>query len=99
MSAWGCIPRYMLGHSIGEFVAACHAGVFSVEDGLHMIAKRGELMQQLPPGAMMSVRSGGEPLATRLSGSVAVAAYNSPQLSVVAGPIDEVEALRVQLEA
>jgi acyl transferase domain-containing protein len=89
---WGIEPSACLGHSIGEYVAACLAGVFSIDDALRVVAARGRLMQQLPPGAMAAVALGGDELARRLSGSLEIAALNAPTLSVIAGSFDEVEA-------
>ncbi|MEM9411979.1 MAG: beta-ketoacyl synthase N-terminal-like domain-containing protein, partial [Planctomycetota bacterium] len=95
----GVKPTAMIGHSIGEFAAACCAGVFSLEDGLRFIAKRGELMQSLPGGSMMSVRLPGAAVEPMIHGQLAIAAYNGPKLSVVAGPDEEVLELQSQLES
>jgi amino acid adenylation domain-containing protein len=83
---WGVRPRAMIGHSVGEFVAACLAGVFSLEDGLAMIATRGRMMQDLAPGAMLSVRLGEKDVTPLLNGALCLAALNGPELTVVAGP-------------
>ena len=96
---WGVTPDRLMGHSIGEFAAACIAGVFSLEDGLKMIAKRGQLMQALPGGSMASVRKSGPEVEKLLTGDLAVAAYNGPELCVVAGPDDQVAAFVAKLEA
>src|SRR5439155_26284479 len=70
----------------GEFVAACLAGVFSLEDALEISAARSQMMQQLPAGCMLSVRLGAEALRPLLNGKLSLAAANSPRLSVVSGP-------------
>jgi acyl transferase domain-containing protein len=65
--SWGVHPQAMIGHSIGEYVAACLAGVFSLEDALALVATRGRLMQQMPSGAMLSVHLSAEEVQPLLS--------------------------------
>ncbi len=96
--AWGIEPGAMIGHSVGEFVAACIAGVFSLEDGLSLVAARGQLMQTLPEGAMLSVRMPEREISGLLNGSLSLAAVNSRELSVVAGPLQAVASLEAKLE-
>ncbi|HXW57678.1 MAG TPA: amino acid adenylation domain-containing protein [Candidatus Cybelea sp.] len=96
--SWDIRPQAMLGHSIGEFVAACLAGVFSLEDALHLVAARGQMMQALPAGGMLSVRLGEEELRSRLNGHLSLAAVNSPSLCVVAGSVEALEDFQQQLE-
>ena len=97
--AWGVKPAALMGHSIGEFAAACTAGVFSLEDGLKMIVERGRAMQALPGGSMMSVRLPGSEVVPMLWGDMAIGSYNGPSLCVVAGPDDQVAELQAKLEA
>ena len=97
--SWGVRPAAMIGHSIGEFVAACLSGVFSLEDGLKLVATRARMMGALPSGSMLSVRLAPEVLATRLSADLAIAAVNGALLCVVAGPTEQVDNLQRQLEA
>lgn len=89
--AWGVQPQAMLGHSVGEYVAACLAGVFALEDALALVAARGRLIQQLPDGAMLSVPLAAEELQPLLTGSLALAAVNAPSLCVISGAVDDVE--------
>jgi amino acid adenylation domain-containing protein len=93
------VPAAMIGHSVGEFVAAVIAGVMSLADGARLIARRGRLMQAMPPGAMLSVRLGADALRSRLPDSLQLAAENSPNASVVSGGAAQVDAFRLQLEA
>jgi amino acid adenylation domain-containing protein len=82
----GIEPEIMVGHSIGEFVAACMAGVFSLEDAVHLVMVRGRLMQSAPKGSMLSVRCPVEDIAGEISAPMGIAAVNAPALCVVAGP-------------
>ena len=87
--SWGIEPDVMMGHSVGEYAAACLAGVFSLEEGLELIAARGRLMQSLPAGgAMVSVRADEATASAYLEpyrSEVAIAAVNGPQSTVIAG--------------
>jgi acyl transferase domain-containing protein/thioesterase domain-containing protein/NAD(P)-dependent dehydrogenase (short-subunit alcohol dehydrogenase family) len=85
----GIQPQAMVGHSIGEYVAACLAGVFSLADALELTAVRGRLMQQMPAGAMVAVPLGAQELS--VSEPLSVAAVNAPQQCVVSGPRDAIE--------
>ncbi|MDZ8137489.1 MAG: aminotransferase class III-fold pyridoxal phosphate-dependent enzyme [Nostoc sp. DedQUE04] len=97
--SWGVKPQAMIGHSIGEFVAACIAGVFTLEDALMLVATRGRLMWELPPGAMLSVRLPAKEVEPRLSAELAIAAINGPSLCVVSGPTEAIASLQKQLES
>ncbi|HEX7111640.1 MAG TPA: acyltransferase domain-containing protein, partial [Mizugakiibacter sp.] len=92
-------PAAMLGHSVGEFVAATLAGVFELHDALRLVARRGALMQAQPSGAMLSVRMAADALLARLPPSLSLAAENAPTACVVAGTHADVEAFRQSLEA
>ncbi|HEU4712837.1 MAG TPA: beta-ketoacyl synthase N-terminal-like domain-containing protein [Pyrinomonadaceae bacterium] len=92
---WGVQPKALIGHSLGEYVAATIAGVFSLEDALKLVAIRGRLMQDLPPGAMLVVPVSEEEARPFLSDEVSLAAINGPSLCVLSGSpraIDEIEA-------
>lgn len=94
---WGIQPQAMIGHSIGEYVAACLADVFSLEDALALVARRGQLMQKLPGGAMLSVSLSEAAIRPLLSGELSLAANNGPSLCVVAGPTPAIAALQNSL--
>lgn len=94
----GIVPAAMIGHSIGEFVAATLAGVFSLRDAIGLVAARGALMQAQPPGGMLSVRLAMDALLARLPPELAIAAENAPGACVVAGPIDAVARFQQELE-
>ncbi len=97
--SFGVAPQLMIGHSVGEFVGACLAGVFSHEDALRLIAARGRLMQEMPRGSMMAVRLAEADLAPFLRDPVALAAVNGPKLCVAAGPDEAVAELDAELSA
>jgi acyl transferase domain-containing protein len=94
---WGVQPQAMIGHSIGEYVAACLAGVFSLEDALALVAARGRLIQQQPPGAMLSVALPENEVRSLLGSALSLAAVNAPAMCVVSGPGEAVEALQSRL--
>lgn len=81
--SWGVEPKAMLGHSLGEYVAACLAGVIELDDALSLVAARGRLIQGLPPGVMLSVAAGEADLPPL--GEVALAAVNAPASVVLSG--------------
>src|SRR6185436_1003713 len=95
--SWGVRPQAMIGHSIGEYVAACLANVFSLEDALRLVAARGRLMQALPRGAMLNVVLAEEELRPWLHGQLSLAANNAPGLCVVAGPLEAIADLEQRL--
>ncbi|MCP4664610.1 MAG: amino acid adenylation domain-containing protein, partial [bacterium] len=99
---WGVRPQALLGHSLGEYVAATLAGVFRLEDALALVALRARLIQALPPGAMLSIPRPAEELAERLRpyrDEAAVAAINGPAQTVVAGAPAAIEGLAAALAA
>ncbi len=85
--SWGIQPQAMVGHSIGEYVAACLAGVFTLDDALEITAARGRLMQSLPSGGMVAVPLGEEELRGLLTDRLSVAAVNGPSQCVVSGEL------------
>ncbi|MGK7929609.1 MAG: SDR family NAD(P)-dependent oxidoreductase, partial [Spirulina sp.] len=96
--SWGVRPQALLGHSLGEYVAACLAGVFSLEEALATIALRGRLMQDCPPGTMLSVELGAREIKSYLNDDLILAVCNAPQLSVISGPGAAIEALQNRLQ-
>jgi acyl transferase domain-containing protein len=96
--AWGIMPENMIGHSIGEYVAACLADVFSLEDGLRLVAMRGKLMQQAPGGSMIAVSLPRAQLSSFLTSEISLAAVNAPALCTLSGPHTAIAALQSRLE-
>ena len=94
----GIQPQAVIGHSIGEYAAACLAGVFSLEDALKMVVLRGQLMQSLPLGTMLSISLPEKELQSLLPAELSLAAINAPSQCVVSGPTDAVERFQSTLD-
>ncbi|CDL85986.1 type I polyketide synthase [Xenorhabdus cabanillasii] len=94
---WGLRPTACIGHSIGEYVAACLAGVFTLEDALKIVVRRAGLMNQMPVGKMLAVGLDAKTLQGYLSEGVTLSAYNAPELCVVSGETDAILALEARL--
>jgi phthiocerol/phenolphthiocerol synthesis type-I polyketide synthase E len=96
---WGLEPEGFAGHSIGEYAAACLAGVMSLEDALRLVAARGALMQEMPAGAMLSVSLAENEVRAVLPAELDVCTLNGPAVTVIGGTGEAVEAFAAELEA
>ena len=99
LQSWGLHPTSVMGHSVGEFSAACLADVFELEDAVRLVSARGRLMQAQPTGTMLVVRAGLESLPVPLPTGLSLAAVNAPGLTVLSGADAAVEAVQRQLAA
>jgi phthiocerol/phenolphthiocerol synthesis type-I polyketide synthase E len=99
LGSWGIEPAAMIGHSVGEYVAATLAGVLRRDDALALVAERGRLMQSMPPGSMLAIPLGAAEVEPLLRDGVALAAVNAPALCVASGPTPAVDALQGELQA
>jgi acyl transferase domain-containing protein len=97
--AWGVAPKAMIGHSVGEYVAATLAGVFTLEAALEIVAMRGKLLAALPSGSMLAVPLSAADTELHLDDSVTIAALNGPKRTVVSGPTPAIEKLKERLQA
>ncbi|GAA1681543.1 type I polyketide synthase [Fodinicola feengrottensis] len=95
--SWGVEPSALLGHSLGEYAAACLAGVFQLPDALDLTVRRGELFAQMPAGRMLSVALGESDIRPLLGDRLSIAALNAPELTLVSGPRTDIEALAARL--
>jgi acyl transferase domain-containing protein/SAM-dependent methyltransferase len=95
--SWGVQPAAMIGHSVGEYVAATLAGVMTLDDALRVIARRGALISALPRGSMLAVMTSSDRLNQFVSGGVSLAAINGPGYSVLSGPDEEIDRIEAAL--
>ncbi|MGW0737579.1 FkbM family methyltransferase [Streptomyces sp. NPDC002851] len=97
--SWGARPSVMIGYSLGEYVAATLAGVFSLKDALTLVARRAALIDTLPQGAMLAVMLPEERVRPLLTAGISLSAVNGPEFCVVGGPVDAVAELEESLGA
>jgi len=96
---WGVKPENMIGHSLGEYVAACIAGVFSLEDALYLIVNRAQLMYSVEKGSMIAIDAPLENIQHLLNDTLSIAAINSKTTCVVSGKIEDIESFSEVLTA
>lgn len=95
---WGVTPGAMIGHSVGEYAAACIAGVLSLEDALRLLAARGRLTEQLAVGSMLAVRLSPEDARPYVRNGLSLASVNAPKLCVLSGTEEHIGKLQSELE-
>jgi phthiocerol/phenolphthiocerol synthesis type-I polyketide synthase E len=98
LMSWGMTPTALLGHSLGEYVAACLSGVFTLPAALRLVVDRGRLIQSLPRGAMLAVGLPEAELRAMLPGDVEIAVVNGADRCVVSGPAEPGDRLAVRLD-
>ena len=96
---WGIKPKVMVGYSLGEYVAACLAGVMSLEDALKLVAERSRMIESLPPGALLAVGLAEDRVLPLLDQELSLMATNGPEQCVISGPAAAIETLRDKLDA
>ncbi|MGH3251244.1 MAG: SDR family NAD(P)-dependent oxidoreductase, partial [Trebonia sp.] len=96
---WGIEPAALLGYSLGEYVAACLAGVFSLQDAIGLVIRRARLVMEAPAGAMTAVALPADATSRLLAAGLSVAALNGPMTTVVAGPVTPMAELERELGA
>ena len=94
---WGLRPQALIGYSLGEYVAACLAGVLSLEDALTLVTKRAQLIASLPQGAMLAISSTAEAIESSLTDELSLGAVNGPNMCVVSGTVEAVSELETTL--
>jgi acyl transferase domain-containing protein len=97
LRSWGIEPEFLIGHSVGEYVAATLAGIFTLKDALKAVAYRAKLIQELPGGAMCAILLSEKDLLPLLKSTTSVGVINYPGLCVASGPFEDIEALETVL--
>ncbi len=98
LRSWGIEPSAMIGHSMGEYTAACLSGVMTLADALGVVTRRGALFEELPPGAMLSVPLSPEEARRYMTADLSIAAVNRPTQCVASGPVEAIETMLARLE-
>ena len=98
LQSWGVAPAGLIGHSMGEYVAACLAGVFTLRDALTLVIERARLFETLPAGGMLSVELSEAALTPLLGSELSIAAINGPELCVASGPVAAIDTLQAELQ-
>jgi acyl transferase domain-containing protein len=96
--SWGVRPVKLVGHSLGEYTAACLSGVFTLEDAISLVCARGSLMKKVGEGAMLAVSQSETEAARWINGGLSLAAVNAPEQCVISGPTATILALKEQLK-
>lgn len=94
---WGIRPQSMIGYSIGEYVAACLAGVLSLEDALYLVAVRARMIDELPRGTMLAIPLPADEVESLLNDGLSLSASNGPSMTVIGGPDESVRLLEQRL--
>jgi acyl transferase domain-containing protein len=98
VQSWGIQPAAMIGHSVGEYVAAVLAEVMTLEDAVRLVAGRAQIVQKLPPGGMLAARLSEAEAAAMANGRLSLAAANGPKLTVLSGPAEDLARVERTLE-
>ena len=98
LQSWGVTPSGLIGHSMGEYVAACVAGVFTLRDALTLVMERARLFETLPAGGMLSVELSEAALIPLLGAHLSIAAVNGSDLCVASGPVAAIDVLQAELQ-
>jgi phthiocerol/phenolphthiocerol synthesis type-I polyketide synthase E len=96
--SWGIRPQAMIGHSLGEYVAACLAGVLSLEEALKLVVARGQVMQDTPAGAMLAVELNEKEASAFIGDNLSLASINAPSQCVLSGSVEAIEAAQKRLQ-